>query len=80
MPYEPDISCFLCETCYEHHPDYPYHIELIDKNKDHTSYLLSFDYYNPSRMKEEAKNEHQLYKQYIKYHFNKKQKEKDNEK
>lgn len=78
VSYEPDISCFLCEACYEYHPDYPYHIELIDKNKDDTSYLLMFDYYNPSRMKEEAEYEKQLKTQYIQYYFNKKKKEKDN--
>ncbi|RHB41925.1 hypothetical protein DW886_15325 [Enterocloster aldenensis] len=75
VSYEPDISCFLCEACYEYHPDYPYHIELIDKNKDDTSYLLMFDYYNPSRMKEEAEYEKQLKKQYIQYYFEKKEKD-----
>ena len=42
--------------------------------------MLMFDYYNPSRMKEEAQYEKQLKKQYIQYYFDKKKKEKDNEK
>lgn len=33
LSYEPEIRCWLCETCFEYHPERPYHIELMDKRE-----------------------------------------------
>jgi len=72
VSYEPDISCFLCPTCMEYNPDYPYHIELIDKNKDDTPYLIEFGCYNPSRMKRDIEEEEELRRKYIQHYFDNK--------
>ena len=72
VSYEPDISCFLCSTCMGYDPDYPYHIELIDKNKDDTPYLIEFGCYNPSRMKRDIEDEEELRRKHIQHYFDNK--------
>lgn len=34
LPKDWYFECYYCNTCYEQDPNYPYHLELINYNKE----------------------------------------------
>ena len=57
VTYEPAIQCDLCDTCFDHHPDFPYHVELVHAGmeKKEMEAGIQYGYYRPSFLKEQER-------------------------
>lgn len=72
--YTAKIRCGLCETCFEYHPDAPYHIELVDVEYEKKEEQLSikYGYYKTEYLEAAKKRSKELERKVKEYRNSKK--------